>query len=139
MHMSEPLTVDAYALAVRHRILEATDRAVTAEGCPVTADAILHALGAGPPLARNARQLSEVLRRVAASGADDRGVRLVHVGAGDRNTQVWTLCPEPAKAAPRRQQLDRIEALCAALRAPGDATALDVVERILTERARLAP
>lgn len=122
---------DAYALAVRHRVLDATDRAVAAAGRPVTADAIHAAMGAGPPLARSPRQLSDLLRRVAATGPDDRGMSLVHVGVGDRNTQVWTLCPEPAKAAPRRQQCDRIEALCAALRAPGDVTALDVVERVL--------
>lgn len=82
--------------------------------------------------------MAELLRRVAACGPDDRGVAIHCAGTGDDGATRWTLCPEPAKAAPHRQQCDRIEALCAALRAPGDGAALDVVERVLlAELARV--
>lgn len=125
------LVADAYALAVRHRILAATDRAVALAGRPCPTQAIFEALGAGPPLAATPRQLAHLLRRVAATGADDEGLALIHVGSDRQSAECWTVCPQPRQAAPHLAQVARIEALCAALRTPGDATALDVVERVL--------
>lgn len=71
------------------------------------------------------RQAAHALRRLSKLGPLEDGRRLVrhHGGASGARWSVQRVATDP--------QPRRIEALCTALRAPGDATALDVVERVL--------